>query len=116
MSPKKKEVPLPGKAANSFLDAAQKQVSVNGRREEDIAARERHKEQQAEAYMKPQAEFFAKHIVPILDQLTALPLRNGRKFAAESRFALLPPERPRLTVNIHYRGKPPPMLQPPFLR
>ncbi len=107
---KRRENPLPGKTAASFLDAAQQQVSRNGLREEDIAAREKQKEAQADAYIKKQAVFFSEHLVPILDQLAALPKHNGRMFQIEARYALIPVEAPRLTVNIHYRGKPPPML------
>lgn len=96
--------------ARSFLEAAQQQVSRNGLREEDVTAAEKRKEKQAQAYIEKQGVFFKEHLVPILDQLSALPNRDGRMFQIEARFALIPVEAPRLTVNIHYRGKPGPML------
>ncbi len=106
----RRETPRSGNTTRSFLEAAQQQVSRNGLRKEDIAADEKHKEKQAQAYIEKQDVFFKEHLVPILDQLAALPKRDGRMFQIEARYALTPVEAPRLTVNIHYRGKPGPML------
>ncbi len=106
----KRNSPLPGKTANSFLEAAQTQVARNGNREEDIAAEEKRKEKAAQAYVLKQEAFFSEHLVPILKQLVDLPERKGRSFSIETRFVLIPVEAPRLTVTIDYRGKPGPML------
>ncbi len=107
----RREKPRSVSTTGSFLEAAQQQVSRNSLRKEDIAAAEKHREKQAEAYIEKQAVFFKEHLVPILDQLAALPKRDGRMFQIESNYVLIPVEAPRLTVNIHYRGKPGPMLQ-----
>ena len=106
----KRETPRSGKTTRSFIEAAEHQVSRNGLRAEDIADVEKRKEEHAKAYIAKQDVFFNEHLVPILDQLADLPKRDGRMFQIEARYALIPPEAPRLTVNIHYRGKPGPML------
>lgn len=107
---KKREIPRAGTTARSFIEAAEHQVSRNGLRAEDIADVEKRKKEHAQAYIDKQEVFFKEHLVPILDQLSALPKRDGRVFQIEARFALIPEDAPRLTVNIHYRGKPGPML------
>ncbi|MDE1151024.1 MAG: hypothetical protein PW788_00675 [Micavibrio sp.] len=103
MKPTNKRVISP---TTDFLTAAQDRLNVNGGTSADKAALASRKEARAEQYQRSQVEFFEEHIAPLLKQLTDLPEDKGRRFAVETRFSLMNPDAPALTVGLSYSGKP----------
>lgn len=91
---------------SDFYTAAQDRLKVNGGTTAEKAAAAAIRQSRAEEYAARQQKFFDDHLAPVLRPLLDLPAQNGRRFTAETRFSLMKPDAPALTVSLRYTGNP----------